>query len=308
MGRRNKKTGLKSMTAVVILSLVFSADAAAALNDAPLSGTVNESSAVPSVEADPDAAAPSMETAPDAAVLSMGDGLDAATSSTAKKKEDGDSPVMPEEKKDTVFRTITETSVISVKYPLAAETGGSPFDFFLDPCGLLDGTEAMRYGEGCVEEGATLLFHNRDGEYDFSKESDKLTVLAREPVEITVSAYLSELGELAVMEDWDFSGSDACGMYLALIDDRGHEQPLSADGEASLSLSLEPGSYSFGLTGACNPDADWHDMSIRPKVTVTWSVESAGNEEDGAETSGGENVPSAAEEAVHDASKAVVAE
>ena len=180
---------------------------------------------------------------------------------------------MTEEKKDVIFRTMTEKSAVSVRYPIAAGTEGSPFDFFLDPCGLIEGTEAMRYGEGRVEEGATLLFYNRNGEYDFSKESDKLTVLTLEPVEITVSAYLSELGELAVMEDRDFSGSDICGMYLALVDDRGNEQPLSADGEAFLSLSLEPGSYSFGLTGACNSDADWQDISIRPKVTVIWSVE-----------------------------------
>ncbi len=251
MGRRSNKTGLKGIAAVAMLSLIFSADAAAALNDAPLSGMIDGSNAAPSVEADPDA----------------------ATSSTAKKKEDEDFPAVTEEKKDVISRTMTEKSAVSVRYPIAAGTEGSPFDFFLDPCGLIEGTEAMRYGEGRVEEGATLLFYNRNGEYDFSKESDKLTVLTLEPVEITVSAYLSELGELAVMEDRDFSGSDICGMYLALVDDRGNEQPLSADGEAFLSLSLEPGSYSFGLTGACNSDADWQDISIRPKVTVIWSVE-----------------------------------
>ena len=267
MGRRNRKTELKGMAAVVILSLIFSTGAAAVSDDTLISGTIDESSAASFMKTDSDATVPSVE-----------NGLNVATPSTAKKKDDGDFHDVPKEKGDISSRTMTEESAISVKYPIAAEAEGSPFDFFIDPCGLIDGTEAMRYGRGCVEEGATLLFHNREGEYDFSKESDKLTIQTREPVEITVSAYLSELGELSVMEDRDFSGSDVCGMYLALVDDRGNEQPLSADGEASLSLSLEPGSYSFGLSGACNPDADWQEMSIRPKVTVTWCVESAGDE------------------------------
>lgn len=291
MGRRNKKISLKGTVAVVILSLIFSTEAAAASNDALSSGMISGNSEAFSMEADSDAAAPFMETISDDAAPSMEAGsdivspsmeagLDVATPSMAKKEDDGESPAVPEEKRDVVSQTITEESAISVKYPIAAGTEGSPFDFLLDPCGLVDKTEAMRYGDGCVEEGATLLFYNRDGEYDFSKESDKLTVLTQEPAEITVSAYLSELGELEVMEDRDFSGSDVCGMYLALVDDRGNEQPLSADGEVSLSLSLEPGSYSFGLTGACNPDADWQDLTIQPKVTVTWCVESAMNEED----------------------------
>lgn len=169
---------------------------------------------------------------------------------------------------------------VSVNYPSGFGTEDSPFDFILDPFGLIDETDAMRYGGGNVEKGATLLFYNQDGEYDFSKESDKLTIVTGEPAEVTVSACLSDLGELAVMEDRDFSGNDVCGIYLALVDDRGNEQPLSADGEVSVSLSMESGSYSFGLTGACNPDGDWKKLSVCPKVTVTWHVETAEMEEE----------------------------
>ena len=88
------------------------------------------------------------------------------------------------------------------------------------------------------------------------------------------------LGELAVVEDRDFSESDVCGLYLALVDDQGNELPLSADGEVSVSRFMEAGSCSFGLTGACNPDADWQDLSVHPKVTVTWHVEPVMTEEE----------------------------
>lgn len=36
--------------------------------------------------------------------------------------------------------------------------------------------------------------------------------------------------------------------------------------------------YSFGLTGACNPNADWQGMVVHPVVTVTWSVETVPTE------------------------------
>lgn len=88
------------------------------------------------------------------------------------------------------------------------------------------------------------------------------------------------LGELAVVEDRDFSESDVCGLYLALVDDQGNELPLSADREVSVSRFMEAGSCSFGLTGACNPDADWQDLSVHPKVTVTWRVEPVMTEEE----------------------------
>lgn len=49
--------------------------------------------------------------------------------------------------------------VVSVGIPVVPEGEKSPFDFILDPQGLIYETDAMRYGGGTVEEGATLLFH-----------------------------------------------------------------------------------------------------------------------------------------------------
>ena len=33
--------------------------------------------------------------------------------------------------------------------------------------------------------------------------------------------------------------------------------------------------YSFALTGACNTEADWSDVTVAPKVVVTWTLEDA---------------------------------
>ncbi len=195
--------------------------------------------------------------------------------------------------------------VVSVGIPVVTEGEKSPFDFILDPQGLLYETNAMRYGGGTVEEGASLLFHNSAGGYDFSSYSDRLTVTNQStvPVTVTISAHVSNLDGVGIAGSGDFLGDETQSIYLALVDDEGNIQPISANGDASFSwimqaapenayvytineeehtyecaLSRDPASidfdtYSFGLLGACNPNADWKGISIHPVVTVTWRVD-----------------------------------
>lgn len=195
--------------------------------------------------------------------------------------------------------------VVSVGIPVVPEGEKSPFDFILDPQGLIYETDAMRYGGGTVEEGATLLFHNNEGGYNFSRYSDRLTVTNQStvPVTVTISAYVSNLEGVALSGSDDFTGDEAQSIYLALVDGVGNVQPILAGGETSFSwvmqaapenayvytineedqtydcvLSGNPGeigfdTYSFGLIGACNPNAEWKDMAIHPVVTVVWHVD-----------------------------------
>lgn len=195
--------------------------------------------------------------------------------------------------------------VVSVALPAISEDGESPFDFVIDPQGLIYATDAAKYGGGKVEEGATILFRNHDGEYDFSRRSDSLTVKNRSnvPVVVTVTASIENLGDIEIAGSTDFGDSDVCGMYLAVVDDEGNEKPVSEDGEISVStemrrapedayiyrideengsysyeLSRSPeeidfDSYSFGLTGYCNPNGNWQDVAVHPVVKVTWKVE-----------------------------------
>lgn len=200
---------------------------------------------------------------------------------------------------------VTGDDVVSISLPVVSESETSVFDFILDPQGLLYSTDAARYGGGKVEEEATLLFYNNEGEYDFSKHSDKLTVTNRStvPVRVTVTAQVMDFENVRLTESDDFGESTEPEVYLAIEDDKGNIQPLSADGQTVIDLemsavpentyvfrldeenhtyqygmSMDPDmvdfdTYSFGLIGACNPNAEWQDISIHPTITVTWRVE-----------------------------------
>lgn len=197
--------------------------------------------------------------------------------------------------------TIKE-QIISVDLPTVGDE--SPFDFYIDPQGLLYDTGAVRHGGGVVEEGAYLLFHNHDdSDYDFSRYSDRLSVTNRStvPVNVKITARISDLGDLRMDQDGNFDGEDDAAIYLAIVDDEGNEQVLSEDGEVSVEIELSRApseaytyrydessdsyeyvyqegegisfdSYSFGLRGECNANADWRGISAYPRVMVTWSV------------------------------------
>lgn len=198
--------------------------------------------------------------------------------------------------------TIKE-QIISVDLPTVGDE--SPFDFYIDPQGLLYDTGAVRHGGGVVEEGAYLLFHNHDDSaYDFSRYSDRLSVTNRStvPVNVKITARISDLGDLRMDQDGDFYDEDDPAIFLAIVDDEGNEQVLSEDGEVSVEIELSRApseaytyrydessdsyeyvyqndgdisfdSYSFGLRGECNANADWRGVSAYPRVMVTWTVD-----------------------------------
>ena len=190
--------------------------------------------------------------------------------------------------------------VISVTLPNVNEED-SPFDFFIDPQGLIYDTDAVLYGGGIVEKDAHLLFHNRQSEdFDYSRNSDRLVVTNRStvPIAVTITAEITGLGDMGISPNRNFT-EDSCEIYLALVDDEGNEQPVSADGKVSISVEMKPAaegayridaetgkyeyisvddedkfdSYSFGLTGECNADADWEGVKVQPVIEVTWRVE-----------------------------------
>ena len=153
--------------------------------------------------------------------------------------------------------TIKE-EIISVDLPTVGDE--SPFDFYIDPQGLLYVTGAVRHGGGVVEEGAYLLFHiHDDGDYDFSGRSDRLKVTNRStvPVNITITAKISDLGDLRMDQDGSFE-DESTDTYEYVYQ---NDEDISFD------------SYSFGLRGECNANADWSGISASPRVMVTWSVD-----------------------------------
>lgn len=199
-----------------------------------------------------------------------------------------------------------EQDIISVDLPTLQEDEESPFDFIIDPHNLLFETSAAVFGGGIVEEGANLLFHNRtEGEFDFSKYSDSLYVTNKStvPVMLTISARITDTEDLEIVQDKAFPEDDLPYLYLALVDDKGNEQPVSKDKEVSIDVKMqrapenayvytwdpETGKYEygltgepedidfdkyfFGLTGECSSSTNWGNVYVHPKITVTWHVE-----------------------------------
>lgn len=170
--------------------------------------------------------------------------------------------------------------LISIDFPVIPTDDGSPFNFILDPQGLINATHAVRYGGRNFEEGATLYFENERGEYDFSHTSDFLTVTNRStvPVRVRVRAFLENKEGIGLSPE-NYFGDAEDYLYLALVDDEGGVYPFDREGKAEIVYEMteqtESGStnYSFGLTGACNPAADWSLVSVEPHITVTWTAE-----------------------------------
>lgn len=199
-----------------------------------------------------------------------------------------------------------EQDIVAVDLPSLQEGDESLFDFIIDPQHLIFETNAEAYGGGVVEEGANLLFHNRaEEEYTFSRYSDKLTVTNRStvPVMVTISAGITDVDNIEMVQDKNFTEDGSPYVYLALVDDEGNEQPVSEEGEISMSVRMQRApesayvytqdpetgdyeyglsqamedidfdTYSFGLTGECSSEVDWESLSVHPKITITWHVE-----------------------------------
>ncbi len=209
------------------------------------------------------------------------------------------------EETGTPLPTSPRRDVVEIDLPTVSESGETPFDFIVDPDHLVFETDAARYGGGRVEEGASILFRNHEGDYDFSGHSDSLKIRNRSnvPVKVTINARITDLGDTGLSSSRDFGDSESCELYLALTDDEGNEVPLRTDEDAAIetemqkapedtyiyhvneetgtveySLANESGetdfdTYAFGLTGACNTNADWENVSVCPSVTITWHVE-----------------------------------
>lgn len=192
--------------------------------------------------------------------------------------------------------------IVSVILPVIEER--DPFSFFIDPLHIFYNTFGNSGGDITVEKDTYLLFYNRDeSEYTLSSRSDSLEIINKStvPVEVTITARLEEVDGISVMQEAVFEDRSSCDLYLALVDNEGNEQPLSEDGEVSVTVNLDRApldayayvfnedteeyeyvcragdvafdTCSFGLTGACNEKGDWTGISGTPHVTISWNVE-----------------------------------
>ena len=212
---------------------------------------------------------------------------------------------------ENVIVPTVRSELISVELPMLEER--NPFNFFIDPLHIFYNTFSNSGGDITVEEDTCLLFYNRNESGDaLSSRSDSLEIINKStvPIEVTITAKIEDTDGIAVVQDKDFADRNSCDLYLALVDNEGNEQPLSRDGEVSITVFLDRApldayayvlnedtgeyqyacqsedvafdTYSFGLMGACNEKGDWANISGRPHVTISWNVEPVVSEESGA--------------------------
>ncbi len=189
--------------------------------------------------------------------------------------------VVPEDE-DAESETESEESRIVLELPMLENYGFSPFDFIMDPQGLITTTNAAKYGGARFEEGATLYFKNTNGDYEYSHTSDWLSIISRSnvPVCVTVELTVEETYGVNMTQDKSFLDDGSCSMYLALLDNDGNERAVNGEGKAVLEMVLpaceneeDAAECSFALTGCCNPEGDWFVMAECPRIVVNWMVE-----------------------------------
>lgn len=184
------------------------------------------------------------------------------------------------------------------------------FDYILDPQGLIELTDAKKYGgtdEVEFEHDKTLYFktsRTEDGRPVYDNVSNALTVtnMSSREVKITVKATIANSESITMSENSTFDADDtSTSIYLALTDGT-NTIPITSDGAVLNAVINAPEDayetvwdgeknvyeltdtakqedydgfqkYSFWLTGACNANADWSNVEGQiPEVFVVWEV------------------------------------
>jgi len=185
------------------------------------------------------------------------------------------------------------------------------FDYILDPQGLIELTDAKKYGgtdEVAFEHDKTLYFKTSksdDGRpvYDNVSNALMVTNMSSREVQITVKATITSSEGITMSESSTFDADDTSpSIYLALTDGT-NTIPITSedavinavidapedgyetvwDGEKNVYELTDAAkeddydgfqTYSFWLTGACNANADWSKVEGQiPEVCVVWEVE-----------------------------------
>lgn len=196
---------------------------------------------------------------------------------------------------------VKESDIFDVVLPVLPEEG-SPFDYILDPTGVIEATDHAKYGDANFESGQTLFFAVSGGDYNHVSDTLTATNKSTMDVEITVKASVAEATGITMAEDTNFvSGGDATAqLYLGLFDDTDNQSGLAitvegveatatiagADDEYEVKYvsdgdyyvkALKDGAsnfdtYEFHLEGACSVDG-WDGLEENPPaVEVVWTI------------------------------------
>ena len=152
----------------------------------------------------------------------------------------------------------------------------SPLDFIFDPYRITEQTKAVLHGGCPYEAGATLLFKNQEpeGGYSLSSHSDFLTIRNPYafPIHLILSVSVTNAPNIKILPKEDFQNGAYPEMYLAFVDTENTLLTLSEKETVSVAVELQAlASYSFGMTGACNPCNQWeYAAQDSPNIVISW--------------------------------------
>ena len=193
--------------------------------------------------------------------------------------------------------------IIDVVFPIIGDN--SPFDYIVDPLGLIYATDAAKYGYGKVQADAGVLFKNSEGEYDFSNTSDYIKIVNRSniPVKVVLTATLQGSTNARIVDSIEMLEEASPSLYLALTDQNGIVSAFTESGKSVVTATLNPApdetyhfmydeasgeyqyemakeidesafdSFSFAVTADCNTQADWSDVTELPTISLSWAAD-----------------------------------
>lgn len=212
---------------------------------------------------------------------------------------------------DGTFEGHVDKNVVSVMLPTVAEES-DVFAFTMDPEGLIVATANQKYPDATFTGDTGVYFLTATNTYTANSAKLKVTNMGTVDVDVTLTAQATVDSTITVKDNSNFTGADA-GLYLGLVIDgtvsAGDAVATLAvnsteDGDASKTVVGLKGrdanyevsvsgndyvyakkdgvsatawnSFTFGLTGACDKNANWEDVSTEnTSVTVTWAYAKA---------------------------------
>lgn len=240
-------------------------------------------------------------------VFSMTGAIALSPMSAMAETVESNSPATGNQTGDGSLEGYVNKDVFAVVLPTATE---ATFKFTLDPQGLIaesqtSSTAKDDFKSATVEDGATLLFKNTNGNY--TSKSDTLTAKNKgtSPVDVSVEADAQNIDPSVKLSSSEtFDGTDPA-IYLALTSGSTTNTMDTDTKKATLKTSLsgvnsenyqvkyntdkyeyvlkddvadsEFPKVDFNLTGASNKAADWSTVTQVGNVNVKWTLTKATN-------------------------------
>lgn len=143
---------------------------------------------------------------------------------------------------------LEKTDIFDVILPVLP-TSGSPFDYILDPTGVI-GEDSSKYGDKTFESNKSLYFSVSGGDADYMSSSEKLVVTNKSTmsVQVTVEASVPQVTGITMADNTFFDDSGA-QLYLGLKDNANHN-------DDAIAITVE----GIEATATINGAADYYEI------------------------------------------------